>query len=127
MNKLQTEITLSTTEAEYVCLLQSLRTTLVLLRFFQELQKRVPNLSRDKPIVHCTAFEDNNGAIELSKASRMKPRTKHINIKYHHFRSHIGTTITISKIDTKDQLADIGTKPLIASIFQPLRRRLIGW
>lgn len=126
-SKLQTEITLSTTEAEYVCLSESLRTTLYLMRFFTELQHKIPTLSRDKPVVHCTAFEDNMGAIGLSTAPKMNPRTKHINIKYHHFRSHVGTTLTISKIDTKDQLADIGTKPLHAPVFCKLRLRLIGW
>ena len=126
-SKLQTEVTLSTTEAEYVCLSQSLRTTLTLMRFFNELQKRIPTMSRAKPVVHCTAFEDNMGAIELSKAPKMKPRTKHINIKYHHFRTHVGTTLTISKIATADQLADIGTKPLCPAMFTKLRYRLIGW
>lgn len=126
-SKLQTEITLSTTEAEYVCLSQSLRTTISLMRFFKELQQRIPSMSRDKPVVHCTAFEDNNGAIELAKAPKMRPRTKHINIKYHHFRSHVGKSLTISKIDTADQLADLGTKPLGTSLFVKLRFRLLGW
>lgn len=126
-SKLQTEVTLSTTEAEYVCLSQSLRTTLSLMRFFKELQKRIPSMSRQKPVVHCTAFEDNMGTIELSKSPKMKPRTKHINIKYHHFRTHVGNTLTISKIATEDQLADIGTKPLTATLFTKLRFLLIGW
>ena len=35
--------------------------------------------------------------------------------------------IHIKKIDTKDQLADILTKGLVAAKFQPLRDRLMGW
>jgi len=29
-----------------------------------------------------TVFKDNNGALELAKCQRMRPRTKHIAIKY---------------------------------------------
>lgn len=36
--------------------------------------------------LHCTLFEDNNGSLELAKAPRYRPRTKHIAVKYHHFR-----------------------------------------
>jgi hypothetical protein len=33
--------------------------------------------------VHCKVFEDNGGAIEIAKVPKMRPRTKHLNIKYH--------------------------------------------
>jgi hypothetical protein len=47
-------------------------------------------------------FEDNNGAIATATAVKMTPRTKHIAVKYHFFKSHIdaGTGISLSKIDT---------------------------
>ena len=32
-------------------------------------------------------FEDNQGAVSLSKGSKIAPRTKHIDIKFHHVRS----------------------------------------
>jgi hypothetical protein len=41
------------------------------------------------PRVHCKAFEDNSGALELARRPKLRPRTKHINIKYHHFREHV--------------------------------------
>ena len=127
-SKLQTEVALSTTEAEYICLSQSLRTTISLMRLFRELEKKIPGFKTPKPLVRCTAFEDNSGAIELAKAPKLRPRTKHINIKYHHFRDAVGKgDIKIEKIDTKDQLADIGTKPLSAKPFKKLRKRLMGW
>ena len=31
------------------------------------------------PQVHCKAFEDNSGALELARTPKMKPLTKHIN------------------------------------------------
>ena len=127
-SKLQTEIALSTTEAEYICLSQSLRTTITLMRLFKELEKRIPNFDALPPLVRCTAFEDNSGAIELAKAPKLRPRTKHINIKYHHFREHVSQgKIRIEKIDTKDQLADLGTKPLTAKPFRKLQKLLMGW
>ena len=47
------------------------------------------HLSKIKPIMHCKLFEDNNGALELAKAPKIRPRTKHISIKYHHFRAYV--------------------------------------
>ena len=35
-----------------------------------------------------TVFEDENGAMELAKAPKMRPETKHMAIKHHHFRSN---------------------------------------
>ena len=70
-SKLQSEIALSTTEAEYICLSQVLRTTIQLMRLFKELAKRIDGFIYDKPSFKCTAFEDNNGAIQLAKAPKM--------------------------------------------------------
>jgi hypothetical protein len=43
----------------------------------------------DPPTVKCKLFEDNSGAMTLAKSPAMRPRTKHINVKYHHFRSFV--------------------------------------
>ena len=127
-SKLQTEIALSTTEAEYICLSQALRTVLVLMRFFKELSKKVKGFQYSKPEFQCTAYEDNKGAIELAQAPRMRPRTKHINLKYHHFRNAVDRgMVKIEYVDTHVQLADIGTKPLEPKPFEQLRKLLIGW
>ena len=78
--------------------------------------------------VHRNAFEDNTGALELSKVPKMRPRTKHINIKYHHFRAHIQKgTITVKHVDTENQIADIFTKPLHAPLFLKHRLSIMGW
>ena len=81
-----------------------------------------------KPNVKCTVFEDNNGALELAKAPKMRPRTKHIALKYHHFRYHVQEgKIDIQPIDTCQQQADIFTKPLSRELFESLRQMLCGW
>jgi len=117
-SKLQTEIASSTTE----------RTVLVLMRLFKELAKKNKTFKYAKPKFQCKAYEDNKGAIELAKASKMRPRTKHINIKYHHFRNAVEEgEVEIEYIDTQFQLADIGTKSLQPKPFERLRFMLMGW
>lgn len=62
------------------------------------------------PTVYCKAFEHNSGALELAKSPRLRARTKHINIVYHHFREHVRKCmIHFFPISTTDQLADIST------------------
>ena len=82
VSRLQTEICLSTTEAEYVALSQAMREVLPMISMLKELNLAL-NIEAQKPIIRCTVFEDNNGAIELASAPRMRPRTKHIALKYH--------------------------------------------
>ena len=64
----------------------------------------------------------------LVNIPKFTPRTKHIAIKYHHFRRFVsdGAIITNS-IDTAEQIADIFTKPLGNKSFCFLRHQLMGW
>ena len=79
-------------------------------------------------IAHSTIFEDNKGCVELVKTPKMRPRTCHIAINYHHFHKHIHKgLIKVEWIDTKNQLADIFTKPLAGELFKDLRKKLLGW
>jgi len=124
---MQTEIALSTTEAEYIALSQSMRDLIPIRNILIELSHLL-NLSIHVPLTHSTVFEDNNGALELAKEPKYRPRTKHIAIKYHHFREHVkNKTIRIAKIDTKEQLADTFTKPLEKLQFENLRKAIMGW
>jgi hypothetical protein len=127
-SKLQTCIALSTTEAEYVALSQSLRDTIPIMNLLQELKDQGFHEENLKPTVHCKAFEDNTGALELSKVPKMRPRTKHINNIYHHFRSFVREKlISISHISTDDQIGDMFTKPLQQNLFLKHRKRLMGF
>ena len=86
------------------------------------------NIESKLASVKCKVFEDNNGAVELAKALKIRPRTKHIALKYNHSREHITKSIIeINPIDTLEQVADIFTKALPFSIFNYLRKNIMGW
>ena len=126
-SKLQTEIALSTTESEYIALSHSLRDTLPLMELLREIRNAIPS-PENIPKIHCTVFEDNKGCIELAKAPRMRPRTKHIALKYHHFRrAVIKKQVSIQYVETGLQIADIFTKALNDAQFLVLRKMLNGW
>ena len=85
-------------------------------------------LTIPQPEVLCTVFEDNNGAIAIATTPKMRPRTKHLAIKYLHFLEHVQKgTIAIKHIATDVQLADQLTHPLAATKFRQLRKLLMGW
>ena len=88
------------------------------------------NLERDDKTLISTVWEDNNGALGLAKkeAPLMTPRTKHIAIKYHWFRSKIVKgSVEIEHINTLIQKADIFTKGLRRVDFEGKRKLLQGW
>ena len=56
---------------------------------------------------------DNKGAIDLSKNPVQHAHTKHIDIRHHFLRDNIQKgNISIEKVYTEDNIADILTKPL---------------
>jgi hypothetical protein len=125
-SKLQTEIALSTTEAEYIALSRSARDLIPMRNLLAELSNAT-KLIVGSTIAYCTVFEDNRGCIELVNAPRMCPPTRHIGLKYHHFCSHVeNDNLKISWVDTKHHLANIFTKPLLASSFLLLWKQLLG-
>jgi hypothetical protein len=128
-SKLQTEIALSTLESEYIALSTAIRELIPLRRVLQEVGRAL-DLAFTKPsIVLSTCFEDNNGALGLAVAPKMTPRTKHIGVKYHFFKSMIGEQkgIIIRHIDSSQQKADIFTKGLTQDTFESIRKLLMGW
>ena len=80
------------------------------------------------PQVHCTVFEDNSGALELARLPKMRPRAKHINQSFHHFREHVERQeIIVNATPTDKQMADILTKPLPQAVFIQHRLSIMGW
>jgi hypothetical protein len=123
-SQLQTEIAMSTTEAEYLALSTALQNTIPLIRLVKEIQQNMGLPMSTKPTVHCTLFEDSSGAV----VPKMRPRTKHINPKYHHFRKYVYKgMISIVQVCTTEQLAYIFTKNLPRDLFLYFRGKILGW
>jgi hypothetical protein len=59
-------------------------------------------------------LEDDAAALALAKnGEKYRPRTKHLFIKWHHFCDQVKKGwLNIQKVDTKENWADILTKPL---------------
>jgi hypothetical protein len=97
------------------------------MNLLQEMRKRTYQVICTKPHVYCKVFEDNSGALELARLPKLRPRTKHINVCYHHFREHVREgLIKIFPIDMKDQIADALTKALAQNDFQRHCRYMCG-
>ena len=109
-SKLQSEISLSTTEADYISLSQEMREIIPMMEHLEQLDKTL-NIESKLPSVKCKVFEDNNGAIELSKAPKSSLRTKHISLKNNHFREHVWNgLLKINPINTLEEETYIFTK-----------------
>ena len=132
-SKLQTEIALSTLEAEYIAMAQAMRDLVALRRAFVEMLNYFDIADDNDILVKSTIFEDNNGCISTAKAPKLTSRTKHIAIKYHFVRNFFSPygvedhPFVLEKIDTKLQKADNFTKGLNADTFTHLRKILCGW
>ena len=97
------------------------------MQLLEEMKSRGFEVICTSPHVYCKTFEDNSGALELARLSKLCPRTKHINVCYHHFREHVRKgLIKIFLIDTRDQVADALTKPLAQNTFYRHRKYMCG-
>ena len=88
-SKLQTQVALSTTEAEYIAMSSVLQDAIPIRIFLHELKSKKFSDTESKTQLHCKVFEDNSAALEMARNPKMRPRTKHINVLYHWFLSYI--------------------------------------
>ncbi|GKC53499.1 hypothetical protein Tco_1076244, partial [Tanacetum coccineum] len=113
-SKKQTTLAISTTEAEYVSVGKSCQQALWMKQALIDYDVRL----NDIPIM-C----DNKGAIDLSKNPVQHSRTKHIEIRHHFLRDNVQKGhISIEKVPSVDNIADILTKPLKRESFNYLRK-----
>ena len=87
-SKLQTETALSTTESKYIALSSAMREVIPFLDLMKETAGLFGLLTRDQ-VFRCPVWEDNKICITVAKSPKFTPRTKHIAIKYHHFRRFV--------------------------------------
>ena len=77
---------------------------------------------QNEPTVMCC---DNNGAICLSNDPSFHARAKHIHVRHHYIRELVQmNTIKLKYVCSKDNIADIFTKPLELQPFTKLRNLL---
>ena len=127
-SKMQTKVALSTTEAEYIVCSTALRDVIPLMNLTNKVCQRYDDEIQSQPTVQCKVFEDNSGALELAMTPKMRPRTKHINVKFHHFRDYVKRKlITILPICLEDNPADTLTKPLLLDLFIQHCLTIQGW
>ena len=93
------------------------------MELMDELKERVYELISTDPIVYCKAFKYNYSALEIARLPKILPRTKAINLIYHHFWEYVRLgMIKIYPISTHDQVSDMLTKPLNWNTF--VKRRV---
>ena len=127
-SKIQSLTALSTTEAEYIALSAALREVIGIIHLLQDLKDNGLPILGTKPKICCRTFEDNKSCIALATNHRTRPRTKHLSIRLHHFRSFVvNKIISVEYVSTTEQIADIFTKPLAKPQFCKLRDKLMSW
>ena len=138
-SQLQSTIALSTSEAEYGALSQSMRTLLpirdTLLEFIQYVEAITCDgnelfPAEDLSSFQTTVYEDNATALSLATNQRITNRTKHWAVKSHFFWSHINDkdkNLAVVKIGTDQQRADYLTKGLVRAVFENCRKLNQGW
>ena len=117
-SKTQKCVTLSTSEAEYVALDDAVKELLFLREVWRFM---IPG----KGMPCFPVFEDNQGALQLSKNPVSNSNSKHIDVRHHFLRELVRQgDIIVNHVHSEYQYADILTK-VIAFDFFAIHRRLL--
>ena len=75
---------------------------LFILHLLEEMKDNRIAFDLPETRIYAKCFEDNTGCLDIAQVPKLRPRTKHIAIKYHHFCTSVGPDkgIIISPIDT---------------------------
>jgi ribosomal protein L24 len=104
-SKGQRGVVLSTTEAEYVAISETVREIKFILQVMESME-----LTIEYPV---TVHVDNVGAIFLANNRTTSERTKHVDIRHHFVREHIEDgVVKIVFVRSKHNDADLFTKNL---------------
>ena len=112
-SKKQNSVSLSSSEAEYIAAGSACTQLLWMKQILKDYE-----IEQGKMTLYC----DNLSAINISKNPVQHSRTKHIDIRHHFIRDLVEHSIvTLEHMPTKNQLADLFTKPLDKERFKTLR------
>nr|GEU56846.1 retrovirus-related Pol polyprotein from transposon TNT 1-94 [Tanacetum cinerariifolium] len=111
--KKQTALAISMNEAKYVSTKKACQQALWIKQALIDYGIRL-----DDVLIMC----DNKGAIDLSKNPIQHSQKKHIEIRHHFLRDNVQKgNISIEKVASEDNIADIFTKPLKRKVLNYLR------
>lgn len=106
-SKRQPIVAMSSTEAEYIALSTTASELVWLKQFADELKLKIAN--------NVTIFCDNQSTIKLTASDAYRPRTKHIDIRFHRIRELVDdNVIKIKFVSTNENAADSLTKAVPA-------------
>jgi hypothetical protein len=126
-----------TQEAEYIAFLEAGREATWLRTLYrnivfsyrpQSLEGWISNLLQEKEeeessntLPPTQVFSDNQGALVTVKSGALKARFKHVDVKFHRSRDlQENGIVNFEYVNTKENLADLLTKPLPAPAHQRL-------
>ena len=106
----QRSVSLSSTQAEY----QALTCAIQEIIYYRQLLGELGYANNLPTPLMC----DNQGALYLAVSTKNHTRIKHIELRYHYIRETVKEKkVQLLYINTKDQIADIMTKPLAKDQF----------
>jgi hypothetical protein len=117
----QKTVSLSTAEAEYIAASECAKEAIWIRGFVNDLP--IPEIHVERlPI-----YMDNDTARKLTRNPEMHNRTKYIEIRHHFVRERVTETMELEtlRVDTKDNLADILTKPLARESLERFRDMMV--
>ena len=119
VSKMQQTVAVGTTQAELICACECAKTIEWVRGFLREL-----NLVIDKPTI---LYQDNRGALELSKNPVYHFRTRHYRIAQHYLRElEKNGTIETMSMKSKDMWGDLMNKPQPPVRHLELRKLIMG-
>jgi hypothetical protein len=113
----QNSVALSIAEAEYIAISVAVHEVVWLHKLFTDLFDH----KMDPTTIHC----DNQSCVNLFENPVFHDKLKHIEIKYHYIRDMVQRkTVHVQYLSTREQIANIFTKPLAKTKFEYFRERL---
>ena len=112
-------VTLSSTKAEYVSMLEGLKDLkfIYMCLTFLKLRVNLPML----------VLIDNIGAIKMLDLKTNKCCTNHVGTKYHWIRQFVDENmVNVKYVKSEDNVSDICTKPLPAKLFKKHSNKLVS-
>lgn len=117
LSKKQPIVTLSTCEAEYVATSWCVCHAIWVRNLLSKLEQKQNEATEIRV--------DNKSAIELAKNPVNHERSKHIDVRFHFIRDEVKyENVKLVHVASRDQVADIFTKPLPMVLFENCKRML---